>query len=134
MTLLEAFKCCSIENLDTTELIYDCDYNAYEEDHEVYELFMHNLKCLAIDELFAEIGKIELTDDVKKDLVDTGGEEHYGEDILSYIVGAAWLTYNDVKLPVEWDDALVVEDVYEYEIICSKADLNIHAKMDLDMS
>lgn len=134
MTLLEAFKCCSIENLDEEELIFDCDYYAYDEDHDKYDLFVHNLKELSMDETFEKYNSLELSDEVKESLKSDGGEDYYDEDIRPLIVGAAWLTYNDVELPVEDDDALVVEEVYNYEIICAKADLNIQVELDLDMS
>ena len=95
MKLLEALKHCSIENLDTTELIYDGDEWAVD-------YFFVNIKALFSPEDYKLMETTEL-DDAMIEEIRTNAEEIIEDNILYNII-AAGLMANDQVNYAELDE------------------------------
>lgn len=111
MTLLEALKHCSIENLDTTELIYDGD-------DWMVDYFFANIKALFSPEDYKLMETTEL-DDTLIEEIKTNGEEIIEDNILYNIIAAglmASIQVNYAELDEEDLDRLYWDEA-NYEVV-----------------
>ena len=111
MKLIEALKHCSIENLDTTELIYDGD-------DWMIDYFFANIKALFSPEDYKLMETTEL-DDTLIEEIKTNGEEIIEDNILYNIIAAglmASVQVNYAELDEEDLDRLYWDEA-NYEVV-----------------
>lgn len=115
MTLLEALKHCSVENLDTNELIYDGD-------DWMVDYFFANIKALFSPEDYKLMETTELDDKLIEE-IKTNSEEIIEDNILYNIIAASLMAnaqVNYAELDEEDLDRLYWDEAnYEVVIDCN---------------
>lgn len=138
MTLIEALKQFSIENLDTEELLIDCQYRYTDSDKELYDRFIHNLRWVCYDEEdYNKLCNLEMTPEFMNKLKENDTDEIWEGHINQTILDAAWLTYNDYdyeecKANDDYDD--LYEDCHNYEFCFGDFDLTYEYECDVDLT
>lgn len=98
MTLIEALKECSIENCDTTELLYDCDLSIYDEDKEVYENMIRCLKGIVMPSTYDIFNTTDITPEIIDKIVEGELIEELSDYDVAYIcVAAAIAAYRNYE-------------------------------------
>jgi len=111
MTLLEALKHCSVENLDTNELIYDGD-------DWMVDYFFANIKALFSPEDYKLMETTELDDNLIEEIKTNSAE--IIEDNILYNIIAAGLMANAQVIYAELDEEdldRLYWDEANYEVI-----------------
>ena len=115
MTLLEALNHCSVENLDTNELIYDGD-------DWMVDYFFANIKALFSPEDYKLMETTELDDNLIEE-IKTNSEEIIEDNILYNIIAASLMAnaqVNYAELDEEDLDRLYWDEAnYEVVIDCN---------------
>ena len=115
MKLIEALKHCSVENLDTNELIYDGD-------DWMVDYFFANIKALFSPEDYKLIETTELDDNLIEE-IKTNSEEIIEDNILYNIIAAGLMAnaqVNYAELDEEDLDRLYWDEAnYEVVIDCN---------------
>lgn len=126
MKLLEALKHCSVENLDTTELIYDGDEWAAD-------YFFGNLKSLFSEEVYNIMSTVEF-DDVMIEEIRTNAEEIIEDNILYHIIAAGLMAYEQIDYAAREEDD-DYDDLYwdyaNYEVIINNVVFEYDGDIDL---
>lgn len=126
MKLLEALKHCSVENLDTTELIYDGD-------EWTVDYFFDNLKSLFSEEVYNIMSTVEF-DDVMIEEIRTNAEEIIEDNVLYHIIAAGLMAaeqivYADREDDDDYDD--LYWDYANYEVIINNVVFEYDGDIDL---
>ena len=139
MTLIEALKHCSIENLDTTELLLDIDYDYSDEDKEMYNLLIENLHAFCCDDScdWEVLNTLEADENLLEAVRDEEDIEKYNlsDSFLNMWLNAAYLTkkglaYNEIDED-DWQD--MYEDIANYEFSLSRLDFKCEYEIDIDL-
>ena len=119
MTLQQALENFSVENLDTEEILFDCDYRNDSGDQELHDKLMHNIKELSYDEeSFNELCNIEMTPEFLDKLKNNDTDDIWDDHINQTLLDAAWLVYEEIdyaerKADDDFDDLYDDDDESE---------------------
>lgn len=138
MNFIEVLKQFSIENLDTEELLIDCQYRYADSDKELYERFLHNFKCILGKDDYEILEKTEVDDKFLEALKEDEMYEIYdiGDNITYDLLCAAALTdeelvYDEID-EGDWDD--MYWDTANYEICLGDFNFKYTCETDIDMT
>ncbi len=128
MTLLEALNKFSIENLDTTELIYDS-----EEWAKGY--FFDNLKALISKEDY-ELLETRNFDDKLYEEINESDAEVFVDCPLYMIIAAAWLASQQINYAEVDEDQMdsLYKDMHHYEICFAEPKYKFEFETDIDLT
>ena len=138
MTLQQALKNFSIENLDTEELLFDCDCKNDNGDQDLHDRLMYNIKELCYDEDdYNKLCNIEMTPELLSKLKDNDTDDILDDNINQTLLNAAWLTYEDIdyaerKAADNYDD--LYEDTHNYQFNFGDFNLSYEYECDIDLT
>ena len=138
MTLQQALENFSVENLDTEEILFDCDYRNDSGDQELHDKLMHNIKELCYDEdAFNELCNIEMTPEFLDKLKNNDTDDIWDDHINQTLLDAAWLVYEEIdyaerKADDDFDD--LYDDEHNYQFTFGDFNLSYEYECDIDMT
>ena len=138
MTLQQALENFSIENLDTEDILFDCDYRNDNGDQELHDKLMHNIKALCYDEYdYNKLCNSDMTPEFLEKLQNDDTDDIWEDHINQTLLNAAWLVYEGIdyaerKADDDYDD--LYEDCYNYQFNFGDFNLSYEFECDIDMT
>lgn len=138
MTLLEALKHSSVENLDTEDILVDICWERGEEDQLKYDLLIKNLTYCLEPEDVEKLMALEVNEQILNDIRERKTYERWdiADDFMSAWLIAAYLAstdtyYKDVE-DDEWEDFW--EDEATWELTLSDFGFKCTFLQDIDLT